>query len=203
MECLPSLFAAHPLDLKAGLDSILQSGLQQVHLDCMDGHFVPNISFGPHIIKAVKNYVPQLFRDVHLMLSRPEDFIETYIESGAQRIFIHLEIDRISLKNSIKILQKNNTVSWGFAINPETSVTCLDAYADWINQTRRLLVMSVHPGFSGQMFMPQTYERVRIIRKIFPKIELCVDGGITSGIADNLEQLGVTSCVRGSNFFKK
>ena len=202
MEWLPSLFAAHPLDLKAGLDRIIQSGIPQVHLDCMDGHFVPNITFGPSIIKAVKDYAPQLFRDVHLMLAHPEDFIETYIESGAQRIFIHIEIDSISLENSVKILQQSK-IEWGFAINPETLVTCLEAYSNWIAQTQRLLVMSVHPGFSGQTFIPQTYERIPFIKKSFPALELCVDGGVMPAIANNLAQLGVTSCVRGSNFFKE
>lgn len=202
MEWLPSLFAAHPLDLKAGLDRIVQSGIQQVHLDCMDGHFVPNITFGPSIIKGVKDYAPQLFRDVHLMLSHPEDFIEKYIESGAQRIYIHIEIDSISLKNSIKILQESK-IEWGFAINPETPVTHLEAYSNWIQQTNRLLVMSVHPGFSGQTFIPQTYERIQFIRKVFPVLELCVDGGVTPAIANNLAKLGVASCVRGSNFFRE
>lgn len=202
MEWLPSLFAAHPLDLKAGLDRIVQAGIQQVHLDCMDGHFVSNITFGPNIIKAVKDYVPQVFRDIHLMLSHPENFIEKYIESGAQRVFVHIEIAPKALKTSVEILQKSK-IEWGLAINPETPVTCLEAYSNWIKRTKRLLVMSVHPGFSGQTFIPQTYERIQAIRKIFPILELCVDGGITPIIADNLKQLGVTSCVRGSNFFKK
>ena len=202
MEWLPSLFAAHPLDLKAGLDRILQSGIQQVHLDCMDGHFVPNITFGPSVIKAVKDYAPQLFRDVHLMLSRPEDFIEAYIESGAQRIFIPVEIHSTSLKNSVKILQKSK-IEWGVGINPETPVTCLESYSNWIQQTNRLLIMSVHPGFSGQTFISQTYKRIPLIRELFPSLELCVDGGITPAIADNLKRLGVASCVRGSNFFRK
>ena len=202
MEWLPSLFAAYPLDLKAGLDRVIQSGVQQVHLDCMDGHFVPNITFGPSVVKAVKEYAPQLFRDVHLMLAHPEDFIETYIESGAQRIFIHVEIDPVSLKNSIKILQESK-IEWGFAINPETPVTCLEAYSNWIQRTNHLLVMSVYPGFSGQTFIPQTYERIQFIKKSFPVLELCVDGGVTPAIANNLAKLGVASCVRGSSFFRE
>jgi len=200
MECLPSLFAAHPLDLKSGLDRVVQAGLKQVHLDCMDGHFVPNITFGPSVIKAVKEYAPQLFRDVHFMLAHPENFIERYIESGAQRIFIHLEINTVSLNNSVEMLQKSK-IEWGFAINPETPVTYLEAYSDWIVKTQRLLVMSVHPGFSGQVFIPQTYERIQAIRKAFPTLDLCVDGGVTPAIANNLAKLGVGSCVRGSNFF--
>ena len=202
MEWAPSLFAAHPLDLKTGLDRIVQAGLNHVHLDCMDGHFVPNITFGPSVIKAVKNYVPRLFRDVHLMLAQPEDFIEKYIEAGAQRLFIHIEINSKSLRNSIEMLLKSK-IEWGIAINPETSIACLEAYSDWILQTKCLLVMSVHPGFSGQAFIPQTYERIQEIRKVFPALEICVDGGVTPVIASNLEQLGVASCVRGSNFFKE
>ncbi len=202
MEWFPSLFAAHPLDLKAGLDRIIQAGIRQVHLDCMDGHFVPNITFGPSVIKAVRNYAPQLFRSVHLMLVRPEDFIEKYIESGAQRIFIHIEIDSNSLVDSVKILQASK-IEWGFAINPRTSVACLEAYLRWVEQTSRLLIMSVSPGFSGQAFMPQTYKRIQAIKKLFPTLKLCVDGGITLAIADNLAKLGVASCVRGSDFFKE
>ena len=102
----------------------------------------------------------------------------------------------------MEILQKSK-IEWGFAINPETPVACLDTYVDCINHARRLLVMSVHPGFSGQVFIPQTYERIQAIRKAFPSLELCVDGGVTPTVADNLAELGVVSCVRGSDFFKE
>lgn len=201
MEWLPSLFAAHPLNLKEGLDLIVNANIQQVHLDCMDGHFVPNITFGPGVIKAVKQYTPHLFRDVHLMLSHPENFIESYIANGAQRVYVHLEIDSNSLNKSIEILKKSKCL-WGFAINPETPISLLKVYLHEVEQIDRLLVMSVHPGFSGQTFIPETYDRIQEIRQLFPKLDLCVDGGITPNIAENLSQLGVSSCVRGSNFFK-
>ncbi len=200
MEYIPSLLAAHPLKLQEGLDYIIKSGLKQVHLDCMDGHFVPNIAFGPAVVNAVRKYAPQLFRDVHLMLSHPEDFIEKYVVSGAQRIFIHLELEKKSLESSIEILKKSK-VLWGIAINPETPITYLESYLDYGFEIDRLLVMSVQPGFSGQKFLSKTYERVQAIKKRFPMLKLCVDGGITPVIANNLREMGVCGCIEGSSFF--
>lgn len=196
----PSLLAADPLHLADGLKKIEQAQIHQVHLDIMDGHFVPNITLGPAIVAAVRKYSPQLFRDVHLMLSQPENFIPTFIENGAQNIFIHVEIAPKSLEKSIELLQKYD-ISWGFAINPETPTDQLQHYSMLLKETPKLLVMSVHPGFCGQSFVPNTWDRVQQLRQAFPTLELCLDGGVDDTIARRFMAVGVSNFVAGSHFF--
>jgi ribulose-phosphate 3-epimerase len=201
MEWLPSLFAANPLYLGNALHQIATEGYTSVHIDVMDGHFVPNISLGLPVIAAIRAETPTLFRDVHLMLAHPEHFIDACIRQGAQRIFIPIEIDANALQASLHTLRAS-TIEWGFAINPETPLSALLAHKDAMMQSHRLLVMSVHPGFSGQTFIEATYERIRAIREQFPQLPLCVDGGIRPNIAERLAQCGVTSCVIGSYCFQ-
>lgn len=201
MEWLPSLLATNPLDFEAGLNKIEQAHLQQVHLDIMDGHFVPNISFGPAVVKMVSQKHPNLFRDVHLMLSNPEDFIQRFIDVGAQRVFIHVEIAPKSLEKSLEILS-NNKILWGLAINPETPITYLEKYKSLFPNMDRLLIMSVHPGFSGQSFITDTFQRVKALKNLYPTASLCLDGGINETLATQFTHLGVNNFVVGASFFK-
>lgn len=201
MEWLPSLLAANPLDFEAGLSKIEQAHLQQVHLDIMDGHFVPNISFGPAVVKMVSQKHPNLFRDVHLMLSHPENFIQKFIDVGAQRIFVHVEIKVKSLEKSFEILS-NNKILWGLAINPETPISMLEKYKHLFLNMDRLLIMSVHPGFSGQTFIKDTVQRIKVLKNLYPTLSLCLDGGINKPLAEQLSPLGVNNFVAGSSFFE-
>lgn len=201
MEWLPSLLAANPLDFEAGLNKIEQANLQQVHLDIMDGHFVPNISFGPAVVKMVAQKHPNLFRDVHLMLSHPEDFIQKFIDVGAQRIFIHIEIAPQSLEKSLEILSQNK-ILWGLAINPETPISTLEKYKHLFSNMDRLLMMSVHPGFSGQSFIKDTFQRVKDLKNLYPTLALCLDGGINKLLAEELVLLGVNNFVVGASFYE-
>ena len=192
--------AADPLQFRSGLEKIRKAGLTGVHLDIMDGHFVPNISFGPSVVRAVADDYPELFRDVHLMLSQPEDFIPKFIESGAQTITIHVEIAEKSLKNSLKLFQKY-TIPYALAINPETPLEALTPFLD--SSPHHVLVMSVHPGFSGQAFIPETYQRVQWLRQHYPNLKLCLDGGINQSIAQDFLPLGIKDFVAGASFFRK
>lgn len=196
----PSLLAADPLQFKDGLEKIRRAGLSRVHLDIMDGHFVPNISFGPSTVQAVTQHYPELFRDVHLMLSNPEDFIPVFVESGAQCITVHVEIAESSLKSSLGLLRKYQ-IPYGLAINPETSLDVLTPHLCELPQ--HLLIMSVHPGFSGQSFIHETYQRVRLLRQQYPNLTLCLDGGINQEIAQNFLPLGVKNFVVGASFFRE
>ncbi len=200
-EILPSLFAAPPLHLADALQKIETSGYRSVHFDIMDGHFVPNMSFGPEVVTAAREEFPSLFREVHLMVTHPPQWIESFYQSGAQRIFIHLEIEPSILQQSIQLLQQKN-IPWGFAIHPETSLESLQTYIPWLHQTDRLLVMSVYPGFSGQSYLSQTDERISFLRKRFPFLSLCIDGGLDSEHIQRLQTYGVSSFVVGSCFFK-
>ena len=197
IKWFPSLLAANPLNFEAGIEQVVNQALQQVHLDIMDGHFVPNISFGPSVVKFIAQKYPALFLDVHLMLSNPENFIPIFVTNGAHRISIHVEIEKDSLYKSLNLLEKSNVLP-GLAINPETP---LDAITHYISYVEHLLVMSVHPGFSGQTFLPTTYERVRKLRELYPDLSICLDGGITSTIASQFLPLGINSFVVGASFF--
>jgi ribulose-phosphate 3-epimerase len=201
-EIIPSLFATDPLRYCDALKAVERFGCRRIHLDIMDGHFVPNISFGTNIIAAVAKEFPRLFREVHLMVQHPQRHLEALIKSGAQRLFIHIELTPEVLKETIRCLQ-SEAVDWGFAVNPETPLETLQTYQDWILNTQHLLLMSVHPGFCGQTFIEEIYERLKELRACFPHLKLCIDGGIRTPEAQRLQALGAESVVMGSAFFKK
>lgn len=201
-EIIPSLFAADPLRYFEALKAVERSGCRRIHLDVMDGHFVPNISFGANVVAAVAKECPQLFREVHLMVQNPQQHLEAFVRSDAQRLFIHIELVPEVLEETVYSLQ-SKAVDWGFAVNPETPLETLQTYQDWVLKTQHLLLMSVHPGFCGQTFIEGTYERVKELRVRFPHLKLCIDGGIRIQEAQRLRKLGVESVVMGSAFFKK
>ncbi len=201
-EIIPSLFAADPLRYCDALKAVERSECRRIHLDIMDGHFVPNISFGASVVAAVAKEFPRLFREIHLMVQNPQQHFEAFIKSGAQRLFIHIELAPEVLAGAVHCLQSKN-IDWGFAVNPETSIETLQTYQDWISKTQHLLLMSVHPGFCGQTFIKETYERVKELRGHFPHLKLCIDGGIRTPEAQRLQELGVESVVMGAAFFKK
>ena len=200
-EIIPSLFAADPLRYCEVLEAVERFGCRRIHLDIMDGHFVPNISFGSNVVTAVAKAFPQLFREVHLMVQNPQQHIEAFIQSGAQRLFVHIELTPEVLEETVYSLQ-SEAVDWGFAVNPETPLETLQAYKDWVLNTQHLLLMSVHPGFCGQTFIEETYERVKELRTHFPYLKLCIDGGIRTLEVQRLRELGAESVVMGSAFFK-
>lgn len=200
-EIIPSLFAADPLRYCEALKAVERRGCRRIHLDIMDGHFVPNISFGVSVVAAVAKEYPRLFREVHLMVQNPQQHFKAFIKSGAQRLFIHIELTPEILEETVRSLQ-SEAVDWGFAVNPETSIETLQTYRDWVLNAQHLLLMSVHPGFCGQTFIEETYERVKELRACFPHLKLCIDGGIRTSEAQRLRKLGVESVVMGSAFFK-
>jgi len=202
LEIIPSLFAADPLRYCEALKAVERFGCRRIHLDIMDGHFVPNISFGASVVAAATKEFPRLFREVHLMVKKPQQHFEAFIKSGAQRLFIHIELAPEVLEETVRCLQ-SEAVDWGFAVNPETSIETLQTYRDWISKTQHLLLMSVHPGFCGQTFIEETYERIKELRTHFPHLKLCIDGGIRNREAQRLQALGSESVVMGSAFFKK
>ena len=201
-EIIPSLFAADPLRYCDALKAVERSECRRIHLDIMDGHFVPNISFGTNVIAAVAKEFPRLFREVHLMVQNPQRHLEAFIKSGAQRLFIHIELAPEVLEETVHCLQ-SEAVDWGFAVNPETPLETLQTYQDWILNTQHLLLMSVRPGFCGQTFIEKTYERIKELRMRFPHLKLCIDGGVRNREAQRLQTFGAESVVMGSAFFKK
>ncbi len=198
-QLFPSLISAHLLNLKGEID-LLEPYVTGFHLDVMDFHFVPNLTWGPAFINAIRQATTkQIF--VHLMVDNPGLYLERLSLHKNDIVSIHIE----SLPSEQLISVLNNIAASGWipsiAINPETSLHHLDHFKD---SFRHLLLMSVHPGFSGQTFLEGTYERLKEVvefRKKSTWFPIAIDGGITPDIAPHLESLGADQFAVASAIF--
>lgn len=177
-----------------------KSGADWLHLDIMDGHFVPNISFGPEVVRAVRPFAKNLFFDVHLMCSNPEVLLEQFSEAGADEMIVHVELGEQvpSLIWKIKSLGKKV----GLAINPHTSISLVQPFLDKIDL---LLVMTVNPGFGGQEFIHETLPKIQQAEawrreKKLP-YRISVDGGINNQTAAECARAGADTFVAGTSLF--
>lgn len=196
----PSILAADFGHLERDIRLLDRSDAQWVHVDVMDGVFVPNISFGFPVLRAVRRATGKLL-DVHLMIVDPERYVERFAEAGADMITFHLEacsdpgrcIERIRAAG----------VRAGITIKPATPVESLHA---WIPQVDMALIMSVEPGFGGQSFIPETYDKIRTLRRMAdtanPALLIEVDGGVTETNARALYEAGTNVLVAGSAVFR-
>lgn len=196
----PSILSADFSNLKTDIEMINSSQADWFHIDIMDGVFVPNISFGMPVLKAISKYAKKEL-DVHLMIINPEKYIEKFAELGSDNITIHYETCN-NLDDTIKII-KHTGVKVGVAINPDTDVKVL---AKYINKIDMVCLMGVFPGFSGQKFIEKTFQRCSELRQMImsnnSKCQIEIDGGVSDTNARKLLECGANILVAGSFVFK-
>ena len=200
IQISPSILSADFNQLGNEIKRLEEGGADMIHVDVMDGHFVPNLTIGPPVIKALKKHSSMLF-DVHLMISPVHKYIEAYSDAGADIITIHPEATDSLKKSIMKIKDLKKKV--GVSLNPETNI---DVILDHLEQIDLVLVMSVNPGFGGQKFMPEVLNKIKELKKIQQEkklnFDIEIDGGINFENSKIAIEAGANILVSGTTVFK-
>jgi ribulose-phosphate 3-epimerase len=198
IEIAPSILSADFARLADEIAVIESAGVNIVHLDVMDGHFVPNITIGPPVIAKLRKYSNLVF-DAHLMISEPARYAQTFVEAGANHITFHIE----AAEKAEDIIDRLHDLgaTAGICLNPETPVEAIETVAPLCDM---VLVMTVHPGFGGQKFMPEAAQKVVKVREIVsPETRIEVDGGIDPNTTPTVVSYGADTLVVGNAIFSK
>ena len=200
IQISPSILSADFSQLGTEIKRLEEGGADMIHVDVMDGHFVPNLTIGPPVIKALRNHCSLKF-DVHLMISPVHKYIEAYADAGADIITIHPEATQ-NLGDSIKII-KDLKKKVGVSLNPESKIELITEFLD---QVDLVLIMSVNPGFGGQKFMPEVLDKIKQLKKIQQEknlnFDIEIDGGINFENCKIAIDAGANILVSGTTVFK-
>lgn len=195
IKVAPSILAADVLRMGDEVDRMIQAGCDWIHVDIMDGAFVPNLSYGPDLVRKLRKHT-QLPLDVHLMINKPEKYVKTFIEAGADILTVHQEAAK-DLAALLKTIHELGAKA-GVSVKPGTPVSVL---GPWLDQIDLVLVMTVEPGFGGQSFMTGMVEKLRSLRKMGYQGLIEVDGGVDLNKLAMLCEAGVDVAVMGTALF--
>lgn len=196
IEVVPSILSADLTRLGEQVEEAVRGGADRVQVDVMDGHFVPNLTFGPDTVKAVRRAAPSLVIEAHLMIERPEEWIDAFARAGADWIIPHVEAMRAAHRTLAAIREAGAHPA--VALRPGTPP---EAVRELVPLVEMLLCMTVEPGFGGQAFIGESPGKLRRLRALAPEVPIEVDGGIDAGTAPRAVEAGATLLVAGSSVY--
>jgi len=195
-KILPSILSADLTCIGDEVEALINAKADMIHIDIMDNHYVPNLTFGPMLCQAIHKRFPEAFLDVHLMVKPVDDLIKDFAKAGAYRISIHPDAT-IHLDRSLSLIKEFKCKA-GLVLNPATDIDCLKWCAHRLDF---VLIMTVNPGFGGQSLISELIKKIELVHELYPKLPISVDGGVTIENINKLKKAGASEFVAGSAIF--